>query len=127
MSPSALAVFLDESWLHLGESEPHEATPLERLQNHVELYGLRSAVLQVPRAAIRSARRPPPAPPTPDLSGTSFEAFHFGLDSPLSGSDRSFDFVFAEHFIEHLFLDEALFLVDEVFRLPRPGGVFRVV
>lgn len=127
MSPAALSVFLDDSWLHLGESEPLEATLLERFRNHLERAGLRSAILHIPRAAIRRARRPPPAPPTPDVSGTSFEPFHFGLDSPLSASDQSFDFVFAEHFIEHLFLDEALFLVEEVFRLLRPGGVFRVV
>jgi predicted SAM-dependent methyltransferase len=127
MGPAALSVFLDDSWLHLGESKPVEATPLERFQNHVELYGLLSAGLHLPRVALRRARRRAPVPPTPDVSGTSFEPFHFGLDSPLSASDQSFDFVFAEHFIEHLFLDEALFLVDEVFRLLRPGGVFRVV
>jgi SAM-dependent methyltransferase len=127
MSPDALSVFLDDSWLHLGEAEPPEATPLKRFQDHVERAGLRSAVLHLPRAAIRRARRPSTAPPTPDVSRANFEPFHFGLDSPLSTSDRSFDFVFAEHFIEHLFLDEALFLFDEVFRLLRPGGVFRVV
>ena len=108
MSPSALSVFLDDSWLHLGESEPLEVTHLERFRNHVARAGLRTAVFQLPRAVIRRARRSPPAP-APDVSGTSFEPFHFGLDSPLRAPDRSFDFVFAEHFIEHLFLDEALF------------------
>ena len=107
-------------------AQPLEATPLERFRDDVERAGLRSAVLHLPRAAIRRARRPTPAPTT-DVTGTSFEPFHFGLDSPLSALDQSFDFVFAEHFIEHLFLDEALFLVDEVFRLLRPRGVFRVV
>jgi predicted SAM-dependent methyltransferase len=127
MSPAALSVFLDDSWLHLGESEPLETTPLKRFQDHVQGYGLPSAILSLPRSAIRCVRRPRTGLPAPDVSGTNFEPFHFGLDSPLSASDRSFDFVFAEHFIEHLFLDEALFLVDEVFRLLRPGGVFRVV
>lgn len=39
--------------------------------------------------------------------------------------DNSVDFIFSEHFIEHLTTNEALFYFKECHRMLRPGGVVR--
>lgn len=39
--------------------------------------------------------------------------------------DNSFDFVFSEHFIEHLSLEEGIFYFTEMYRILKPGGVIR--
>ncbi|GEM_PF-3406857 len=40
--------------------------------------------------------------------------------------DKSVDFVFAEHFIEHLTRDEVIMFLKEVYRILKPGGVCRI-
>jgi predicted SAM-dependent methyltransferase len=47
------------------------------------------------------------------------------LRRPLPAPDASFDYVFSEHFIEHVTRDEALRLLRECVRVLRPGGVLR--
>lgn len=37
-------------------------------------------------------------------------------------ADGEFDFIFSEHFLEHLWLDEAIFLMRECFRVMRRGA-----
>jgi predicted SAM-dependent methyltransferase len=46
---------------------------------------------------------------------------------PLPFSTSSCDAIYASHLLEHLFLDDALKLLRECFRLLRPGGTFRLV
>ena len=45
---------------------------------------------------------------------------------PFPLPSQSFDFVFCEHFIEHISLDAAAICLREVFRCLKVGGVFRV-
>jgi predicted SAM-dependent methyltransferase len=60
---------------------------------------------------------------------------HFGscvdlvldLRRPLPFSDQSVDYCYSEHFLEHLFPDEGRRHIQEVFRVLRDGGVYRVV
>ncbi len=40
--------------------------------------------------------------------------------------DESVDFVFSEHFIEHITRDEGIMFLKEVYRILKPGGVCRV-
>lgn len=47
------------------------------------------------------------------------------LRRPLPAADASFDYVFSEHFIEHVTRDEALRLLRECRRVLKPGGVLR--
>lgn len=54
-----------------------------------------------------------------------FLPFHFQSGSKLDLPDSHFDFVFSEHFVEHLFLDEAVALFRECFRVMKPGAVIR--
>jgi predicted SAM-dependent methyltransferase len=40
--------------------------------------------------------------------------------------DKSIDFIFAEHFIEHLSYEDGLKLIQECYRVLRPNGVLRI-
>ena len=46
---------------------------------------------------------------------------------PLPFATGSYDAIYASHLLEHLFLDDALRLLRECFRVLRPGGVLRLV
>ena len=95
LTMSQLDIFLDKSWLHLGEDK------LENLNN---------------------------GPLTPvDYSRTNFEPFHFKKGDKLEFGDNSYEHVFSEHFFEHLFLDESIDLIREVYRVLKPKGVMRTV
>jgi predicted SAM-dependent methyltransferase len=45
---------------------------------------------------------------------------------PLPFPDRSFDYVFSEHQIEHIFYPEGVFMLKECLRVLKPGGVVRI-
>ena len=48
------------------------------------------------------------------------------LRYPLLCPDNAFDGVFSEHVLEHLYIDEALLLLKEIFRILKPGGTLRL-
>lgn len=54
-----------------------------------------------------------------------FHPFHFEKGGRLAFEDGRFDFIFSEHFFEHLFLDEAIALFRECVRIMKPGAVIR--
>ena len=60
-----------------------------------------------------------------DMSGPA-GVTRFDLTRPLPFADQSVDFVYTEHFIEHLHKDQAERLLRECGRILRPGGVLRV-
>lgn len=45
---------------------------------------------------------------------------------PLPFPDRSFDYVFSEHQIEHILYPEGVFVLRECFRMLKPGGMLRI-
>ena len=47
------------------------------------------------------------------------------LRNPLPYPSSSVDFIFNEHFIEHITRDEALIFLKECRRVLKPGGIFR--
>ena len=51
---------------------------------------------------------------------------HFDIRRPLPFAEDTFDSVYALHIIEHLTPEEGREFVAEVFRVLRPGGIFRV-
>jgi predicted SAM-dependent methyltransferase len=118
-------VFLDFSWLHLGEREAHPKRPL----NPRTLLKEFSVPHLVRLARERFARTDDPVHPDPDslYARTNFEGFYFDVDSKLPCADESLNFIFSEHFLEHLFLDEAIALLRECHRMLAPGGVVRVL
>lgn len=48
------------------------------------------------------------------------------LRKPLPQRDNSVDFVFNEHFIEHITREEGVRLLREIHRVLKPGGVLRI-
>ncbi len=90
-----LEIFLDKSWLHLGEEN------LENPNNR--------SLIQV------------------DYSKTNFESFYFRKGDRLKFGDNLYDHIFSEHFLEHLFLDESIELIKELYRILKPKGVMRTV
>jgi len=49
------------------------------------------------------------------------------LRHPLPYKDKTFDGVFSEHTLEHLYASDAINLLREVHRILKPGSVFRIV
>lgn len=60
-----------------------------------------------------------------DLESDKADLKH-DLTRPLPYEDGSVDFVYSEHFIEHLTAEEGLSLLKECRRVLKPGGVLRV-
>jgi predicted SAM-dependent methyltransferase len=90
-----LDVFLDKSWLHLGEEQ------LENPNNR--------PLIDV------------------DYSKTNFVPFYFRKGDKLNFKNNQYDFIFSEHFFEHLYLDEAIDLFSECNRILKPNCVMRIV
>ncbi|MBK7953705.1 MAG: methyltransferase domain-containing protein [Candidatus Accumulibacter sp.] len=51
---------------------------------------------------------------------------HADLRNPLPYPDASVDFIFNEHFLEHLSREQGVVFLRECRRVLKPGGVFRV-
>ena len=56
---------------------------------------------------------------------TNFQVWTYRKEDPLPYNDDSLDFIFSEHFLVHLFLDEAMSLLRECYRVLKPYGVIR--
>jgi predicted SAM-dependent methyltransferase len=48
------------------------------------------------------------------------------VSRPLPFADRSFDYVFSEHQIEHILYPDGVLMLRECFRVLKPGGVLRI-
>lgn len=51
---------------------------------------------------------------------------NWDLRTPLPFHDDSIDFIFNEHFIEHLSVEEAKNTIQDLMRVLKPGGVMRI-
>jgi predicted SAM-dependent methyltransferase len=60
-----------------------------------------------------------------DLTGPHTVIKH-NLTKSIPISDRSIEFIFCEHFIEHVTRDDAKKILIQCFRVLRPGGIFRI-
>jgi SAM-dependent methyltransferase len=61
-----------------------------------------------------------------DIQPTSPNIVYMDATKAFPLPSQSFDFIFCEHFIEHISLDAAVLCLQEVFRCLKAGGVFRV-
>jgi len=59
--------------------------------------------------------------PTPDID------LDLTTKKPILLEDNSVFLVFCSHLIEHLFPDQVQYLFEEVHRILKPGGIFRVI
>jgi predicted SAM-dependent methyltransferase len=51
---------------------------------------------------------------------------NWDLRNPLPFSDNSVDFIFNEHFIEHLTVEDGQIAIRDLMRVLKPGGVMRI-
>lgn len=101
-----LRVFLDKRWMHLGDAD--DPSILRRLVRRAKAMkrGLNIADL---------------------YRQTNFAPFYFTEGGRLDFDECSIEFIFSEHFFEHLFPDETSALMRECYRVLQPGAVMRVV
>jgi predicted SAM-dependent methyltransferase len=95
----------------LGTSNNHAATVLKPAQSRLHL-GCGTNVI--------------PGWTNVDLGGGGFEVEKWDLTKPLPIGSDSVDFIFNEHFIEHITREEALSLLLECNRVIKKGGVHRI-
>ena len=127
LPPAALEYFLRPGWVHFGDSAA-EAPSLAKARQLLKDYGpvnFGKICLTVLRRKL--ARRQAGAPSTPpDLASAEVKPFYYNKGDALPFADGEVDFIYAEHFMEHLFLDEAIALLRETHRILAPGGVVRI-
>jgi predicted SAM-dependent methyltransferase len=61
-----------------------------------------------------------------DIEGDGIRTFAWDLTRPFPIPDHSIDYIYSEHFIEHISLADALQLLAECLRVLMPGGVMRL-
>ena len=110
-------------WVHLGEPPLDVAAEVREHWSSGRWYG----ALKTWAAGWYRNRRPRyTADELKQLYEVcEFRPFHFTAGGRLDFEDSQFEFVFSEHFFEHLFLDEAVALFRECFRIMKPGGIIR--
>ncbi len=61
-----------------------------------------------------------------DIAPKTREVAYLDATQTFPIADNTFDYVFAEHMIEHISFDEAAFMTKEAFRILKPGGKIRI-
>jgi predicted SAM-dependent methyltransferase len=106
LKPAAQKVFLDQSWVHLGEPPRRNLAEVVR-----RLLGWLPG-----RQSVESLYR-----------RTDFRQFWFDEGDRFDFEDSDFSFIYSEHFLEHVTPAAATSLFQEAYRLLQPGGVIRTV
>jgi len=131
LEPRTLRFFLDKTWLHLGEAVPPGRAGRARrvwraFVDTCRGQGVRAAWKEGFREVRRRWELAKQHPDAEELYGrTNFREFYFRKGGALPFPDGSFAFIYSEHFLEHLYFDEALALLEECRRVLGPNGVVR--
>ena len=131
LEKEVLDVFLDKSWLHLGDANVPENSQEKRSWAYFcRKLKRRSIIEHVVHNLSKPFRRKKKAIESKsdidDLySQTNFVEYYYTKGDRLPLEDGSVEFVYSEHFFEHLFLDEALALMRECNRVLKSNGVIR--
>jgi len=108
LPPRSLATFLSPLWVHLGDPPKERSLP-KRIYRRI------FRAVHSPEQVSEMYRQ------------TEFRPFVYAKGDRLDFPNASMGFIYSEHFFEHLFLDEALALLKECYRVCSPGGVIRIV
>jgi predicted SAM-dependent methyltransferase len=127
LDPKVLRIFVDKTWIHFGDPKPiHEdkfSHFLKRLKKHSFSYNV-STVFGKLQQELKNSRLSE-AEISEIYNRTNFLEFYYQKGNRLPFDDNSINFIFSEHFFEHLFFDEALSLFRECHRILKPYGVIR--
>src|SRR5690349_2876248 len=102
LDPKTWSTFLKPSWIHFGD----DVDPVPRNLSYV----LREFTIpqMVTLAFGKLFRRHPSASNGQDLYGkTNFRPWIYNKGDRLPFGDSTLDFIYSEHFLEHLFFDES--------------------
>ena len=123
LSREATALICQPGWTHLGEPPINWAAEVREQLS----FGCWTSGLRLWLASIY--RRLKPRYSEAELqrfhSACEFREFHFEAGKRVEFDDNEFDFIFSEHFFEHLLLPDAIALFRECHRALKPGGFIR--
>lgn len=127
LSPAALEYFLQPGWVHFGDAGS-ESTSFGKAHELIRDYGLVNFFKICWAVLRRKLSRRHAAVPMSDaaLATAEVKPFYYRKGDRLPFADGEVGFIYAEHFFEHLFLDEVIALLRETHRVLAPGGVVRI-
>jgi len=128
LQPEVLQKFLDKSWMHLGDPEPiskrYTIPYLFEIYKKHGTYYICARVFQ--KLLSNKSKAANVGLNINDIyNSTNFREFYYHKGDKLPFDDNSINFIYSEHFFEHLFIDEAFSLLEECFRILKPFGVIR--
>jgi predicted SAM-dependent methyltransferase len=111
----------DPSWVHLGDSSANwkDKFKTEWMYGH---WHYCARILYRAFKPVYSKEQV-----SSFYSGVDFRNFYYQCGDRLEFEDNTFDFIYSEHFFEHLFLEEAFELLKECHRILKPNGIIRIV
>jgi predicted SAM-dependent methyltransferase len=127
LNPKVLQKFVDKTWIHFGDpvpSEAHTISLLIKLFNKHSISYNANIILNRLWQIIENTKISE-INISEIYSRTNFCDFYYHQGDRLPFDDNSINFIFSEHFFEHLFFDEALSLLVECYRILKPDGVIR--
>ena len=113
--------FADPSWINLGDDPRTDGDRLLRGLKRIATGDWRGMAGAVISSVDRTVRR------KDESAVPRIVPFVYHEGDRLDFPEASVDFVYSEHFLEHLFLNEALALMRECFRVLKPMGIMRTV
>ncbi len=118
-------MFLDDTWLHLGDSG-HDSDRVLSFKEKMVSYSP-SQIIRIfwNRLGSGFTRGGQPQSDIHFCKPANFKEFNYLKGDVLPFEDSSFTYIYSEHFFEHLFLDEAVALMGECYRILQPWGVMR--
>jgi predicted SAM-dependent methyltransferase len=123
-----LPTFLDKTWIHFGNPKPEpESSPLKKLKKLLRRHSLLYLINRTFQKLFSNKKKASisQSDEAEMYSQTNFRDFVYQKGDRLPFDNDSIDFIFSEHFFEHLFLDESLSLLRECYRILKPSGVIR--
>ena len=128
LSSEVLQATLNKTWIHLGDQkrkQHYSYSYIIRLLQENKIIDIVNIIVgKIKKSVIYQNGRK-------DYNNdyyisTHFMPFFYKKENYLPFKDDSFGYIFSEHFFEHLFLDEALSLFRECYRVLRWNGIVRI-
>ena len=111
LSFKTIEMIADSSWIHLGDAEVDWKTKFKTELQRGNWYFSAQAVYR----SVRPLHNPQKLEEF--YSKTDFREFCYQAGDRLDFENSTFDFIYSEHFLEHLFMDETLELLKEFHRI----------
>jgi predicted SAM-dependent methyltransferase len=111
----------DSTWIHLGDASKDWKKKLKDEWESGHWHYCLQILYRILRPLYSEEQI------TSFYTGVDFRNFYYQAGDRLEFEDNTFDFIYSEHFFEHLFLEEAFELLKECHRILKPSGVIRII